>query len=251
MKELKLLNIFEEIREKNWVKGVNNSTNSIGLTFEHLLNKKPDSSFLPDYKGLEIKCTQRYSRFPITLFSIAFDGPNLYEMNNLLEKYGIADKEYNDRKLLMGFLKINQKVLMNDKYYFELKIDYEKEILYINIYDEYFNFLEQGPYINFCTLQSRLQIKLTNMIVVYASKKEIENDKYFRYYKIEFYKLKDFYTFLKLLENDIIKVNLVGRIARSGNEESRQKNKNLVFSIPKDDISLLFNRYISYDTDEM
>ena len=69
-----------------WIKGINNSTNSVGLTFESLINKIPDSMYFPDYYGIEIKCSQRFSRYPLNLFSLSFDGPELYEMNRLLKK---------------------------------------------------------------------------------------------------------------------------------------------------------------------
>lgn len=57
-----LLKEFKIIVDKKWVKGVNNLTSAAGLTFEKLLGKKPDSLYLPDYYGIEIKTTQRYSR---------------------------------------------------------------------------------------------------------------------------------------------------------------------------------------------
>jgi len=81
-----LIENFKDISKLKWIKGINNFTNSAGLTFESLLNKNADSMFFPDYQGIEIKCTQRYSRYPITLFSKSFDGPLLYQMNEILKK---------------------------------------------------------------------------------------------------------------------------------------------------------------------
>lgn len=113
---------FKKIASKKWIKGINNSTNSVGLTFESLLGKNSDSLYFPDYKGIEIKCSQRYSRYPIKLFSLSFDGPNLYEMNRLLESYGISDEIYKERKKLQGQIKINEYERINNNY-FKLKID--------------------------------------------------------------------------------------------------------------------------------
>lgn len=45
---------FIEITKKGWVKGVNNMTNSLGLTFEGLLGKNPDSMYFVDYFEIEI-----------------------------------------------------------------------------------------------------------------------------------------------------------------------------------------------------
>lgn len=44
--------------------------------------------FFPDYYGTEIKCTTRFSGYLISLFLKSFDGPLLYEMSRILEKYG-------------------------------------------------------------------------------------------------------------------------------------------------------------------
>ena len=83
---------FKEINERGYAKGINNNLfNSCGLTFEYLIWKQSDSMFFPDYRDIEIKCKQRYSRHDINLFSLSFDGPDIYESNYINEKYGIFD----------------------------------------------------------------------------------------------------------------------------------------------------------------
>lgn len=61
------------------------------------------------------------------------------------------------------------------------------------------------------------------------------------------YELKSFETFLKLLNKNIIKVEIVGRVSRSGSEKGRQRNKNLVFKLPKENITYLFNEILILD----
>lgn len=239
---------FKKIASKKWIKGINNSTNSVGLTFESLLGKNPDSFYFPDYKGIEIKCSQRYSRYPIKLFSLSFDGPNLYEMNRLLESYGISDEIYKERKQLQGQIKINEYERINNNY-FKLKIDKANQKIIISIYDLNKKLIEEKTYINFETIKSRLKIKLSNLAMIYASKKIIDKNLYFRYYLITIYKLKSFDIFLNLLEKDYIKVEIIGRVARSGVEKGRQRNKNLVFSLPKEQLDLLFEKQIEYNND--
>ena len=92
--------------------------------------------YFPDYQGIEIKCTQRYSGYPINLFSLAFDGPALYQMNEILNKYGKQDVIYRDKKILMATLSTLDKVLVNNKYYFKLDVSVEEEKLYLEIYDK-------------------------------------------------------------------------------------------------------------------
>lgn len=246
--EQQLIKKFIEISDKKWIKGINNITNSVGLTFENQLNKNPDSMYFPDYYGIEIKCSQRFSRYPINLFSLAFDGPNLYEMNRILQTYGKNDVIYRDKKQLQGTIYVNEYNQINNNY-FKIKIDRETKQIILSIYDLNYNLLEEKAYIDFETIKSRLELKLSKLAIVYASKKTIDNNLYFRYYLITLYKLKSFETFIKLLEKDYIKVELIGRVSRSGIEKGRQRNKNLVFSIEKENIKLLFDKIYEYNSD--
>lgn len=244
-----LINEFAKISRKRWIKGINNTTNGVGLTFENQIGKQADSMFFPDYKGIEIKCTQRFSRYPITLFSTSFDGPSFYEMNRLLQKYGKQDKTYNNKKTLIKNLKYNQKVLVNDKYYFKLKVDKKSEKIYLEIYDINNNLLENESYIDFKTIKVKLETKLSTLALIYASKKTENGNNYFRYYKIDVFELISFDTFIELIEQNKIITTIMGRISRSGTEEGRQRNKNIVFQIPKENIELLFNKIISKNMD--
>lgn len=244
-----LLEKFKKISKSGWIKGINNYTNSAGLTFESLLNKKTDSMFFPDYQGIEIKTTQRFSRYPITLFSKSFDGPSLYQMNEILKKYGKSDIIYKDKKILNCNLSCNRKTLINGKYYFRINISENDKKIYLEVYDVFDKLIEKDAFVNFETLKTHLELKLSTLALIYASKKNIENIPYFRYYKIIIYKLLSFDKFIELLKNDIIIVEIVGRISRSGVEIGRQRNKNLVFKISKENINKLFKTIKIYDAD--
>lgn len=95
---------FLKLNEKGYVESISKEKNSCGLTLEHLLGKEPDSMFFPDYNGVELKTTTRFSGYNINL-------------------------------------KLNQKVLVNGKYYFELKIDYNDKKIFIKTYDINMNFI--------------------------------------------------------------------------------------------------------------
>lgn len=243
-----LIQKFKEINQSGYIKGINNNLfNSAGLTLESLLKKQPDNIYFPDFKDIEIKTTQRFSRYPITLFSSSFDGPSLYEANYLLENYGKTDICIQGKKNLVINLYANKKVAINENYSFELIVDYQNKRIMINIYDKENHLIEKRAFIDFQTLETRLQIKLHNLAVVYASKKVINNDLYFRYYKINCYTFKGVDTFIKLIEKRKIKITLMLRIAKSGKDIGKNKNKNMVFAINKDDLSLLFNEIYCYE----
>ena len=235
-----LIKEFSIISNKRWIKAISNHNNAVGLTFENELNKKPDSLFFPDYYGIEIKCTQRYSRYPIALFSQSLDGPSLYEINRLLTLYGKTDEIFKDRKILMANLKYNEKVIINDKYKFMVTLDDTNKKMYFEVYDLNDKLLEKESYINYDTLKLKLETKLYNLAIVYASKKIDNNIKYFRYYKMQIYKLHSFDKFIELIKNKTIIITILCRVSRSGLEIGRQRNKNIMFSINKKDIDKLF-----------
>ena len=133
----------------------------------------------------------------------------------------------------------------------ELKLNYEKEKLFLFVYDLYGNLIERDAFINFDSLRSHLKIKLSSLALIYASKKRIECVDYFRYYKMIIYELKSFDVFLKLLEKNIVKVSIACRVSRSGIREGEQRNKNLVFKIPKENINDLFDEIMTFDIDKM
>lgn len=136
-----------------------------------------------------------------------------------------------------------------NNYYFKLKIYKTLEKIFLEVYDFNYQLLESDVYIDFRTIKLRLELKFSKMALVYASKKVINNDLYFRYYQKVIYYLKSFEKFLYLLERDYIKVSLLGRVSRSGVEEGRQRNKNLIFYLPKKNIEYLFNKIFEYNGD--
>lgn len=243
-----LVEKFKKISYMEYVKGVNsNLFNSCGLTFEKLIGKEADSMFLPDYHGIEIKCKQRYSMYDICLFSIAFDGPFLFESSYLLEKYGIVNKNYNGKKDLFVNLEPNKLIKVGDNYYFEMKIDDRRKCIYINIYDDNYNIVEKRGFLDYESIEKRLNTKLNKLALVRASKKEIDGELCFRYYKIQCFILKSFDVFLELLKCGVVKASIVLRFAKSGMHLGKNKNKGLSFLINQDDLTKLFYKVYEYE----
>ncbi len=133
---------FEVIASKGYIKGVNQSTNSISLTLEKELGKKADSMFWADYEGIEIKCKSRFSKFPICLFTQAFDGPYLYETNMILMRYGKTNYQFPNRKQLLTDLSC-QNLNSYNNHYFQLKVDEEKEQRLLQVYNNKFELIEE------------------------------------------------------------------------------------------------------------
>lgn len=245
--ENNILTEFKKIANKGWIKSVSNSTGSIGITFEKELGNKENSSFLPDYQGIEIKCSSMYARYPITLFTSALDGPSNAELIRITEKYGYNDNIYKDKKILYLFLNCKTKYKAKSKYYFQLELNHKEEKLYLLVYDINNNLIEKISYINFSTIYKHLNIKLKKLALIYGKQTNKNNEKYFKYYKINIYHLKDFKTFLNLIENNTICISLISRINKSKSNGGKYKNKNLIFAIKRENIELLFDKIYSYE----
>ena len=172
--EQEFIEKFHEIANKGWIKSISKSWSSVGLTFEKELNKSPDSLYFPDYYGVEIKCTNRYSRYPLFLFTIAFDGPTFPEINRLIEKYGYPDKDFTDKKVLFEKLFFKTKTLVNNQYQFQLKFDESNQKIYLCVYDLQDKLIEKETYIYLDSIKDHLMTKLNSLAVIYASKKKKE-----------------------------------------------------------------------------
>ena len=98
-------------------------------------------------------------------------------------------------------------------------------------------------------MKNHLLIKLSNLVVIYASKIEINGCNHFRYYAINFFKIKGFETFIDLITKRIITLNLECRVSLS-KDYGKQKNKGIEFKIQKDKIDMLFERILDYDADK-
>ena len=54
-----------------------------------------------------------------------------------------------------------------------------------------------------------------------------------------------------MIKANLLTIKIVGRLARSGTQEGKQKNKNLAFYLSKDNINELFSLVKTIDTDKI
>ena len=244
-----LLKQFKIISKKRWIKGISNGHGNVGLTFENELGKKIDTNYTPDYNNIELKCTTRFSRFPVSLFSVAFDGPSDNEIIRLNETYGSYDSEFTDKKTLIRKIRVGELSLLNNNYYLSASIENNK--LYLCVYDLNLNLIEKEAFVYLNTIKQHLLNKLNNLAIIKASKIKNNNLEYFRYYELSFYTLKNYNTFINLLKEGVIEISLISRISKSGETAGKYHNKNLVFQIKKDFIENLFDKIYYFNHDNI
>ena len=237
----RLLVEFERIKQKGWIKSNSKSSGAIGVTFEKELGLVENHSFYPDFNNIEIKCVSKKTMYPLTLFSLCFDGPGTRELNRIVDLYGYPDKVFKNKNVLSAYLSCKQSKLVNNKY-FKLEIDRNNKKIYLAIYEKNNILLDKISYINFATIQNRLTTKISNLAFIYGESRFESGTFYFKYSDILLYTLKDFNTFLDLLENDDISTSIGYRINKGSLHYGKPSSKNIVFTIPYSNINKLFSK---------
>ena len=234
---------FEKISKKGYIKGIYNNFASIGRTFENELNLPRNIMEIPDYNGVEIKTRRTYSKSYITLFNAVPDGERKNEIERLKNTYGYPCKRDRRYKVLYANAYGNIKNFGGIKYQYKLDVDRQNKKIYLCIYDRYDNLLEREVYWSFIYLESKIILKLQTLAIVNAWTKEIDGWNYFRYHKIDFYLLKDFETFLNLIEKGIIRVTFKVDIHFDKNHYGQTYDHGCGFAIKEENITKLYTKY--------
>ena len=231
---------FERISQKGYIKGIYNSSSSIGRTFENELNLPRNKECVPDYKGIEIKTRRTYIKSSISLFTAVPDNEGKYEIQRLKDTYGYPYK--NDKKFKVLYCDVygNKLSFGGVKYQYMLEINKKDKKVYLGIYDYRGKLIEKRIYWSFEYLKNKLITKLTYLALIntYTTKKDGWN--YFKYYKIEFYKLISFDKFIELLENGIIKITFKIGIYLDERNYGKIYDHGCGFSIKEKNINKLF-----------
>ncbi len=246
IKEILLLNKkFNEVKKMGWVKSLRNGTTGIGYTFETLLGKKEDRSSNPDYYGIEIKTMKYFSKKKIHLFNLTPNSSPLI-IKKIMEKFGYPDKDFPEYKVFHVSFKVNKlKRLKNE--IIKLNVNNEKKVIELIELGNNFDFEKVFLSWSFESIKNVLNLKLSTLAVVKACYKKIENEDYFFYNKINFYRIRSFDNFINLLNNGIIDVNFKIGIKKNSENLGEISDKGTDFSIMEKDINLLFQEIKCFD----
>lgn len=238
---VELKNKFDKIHNKGWIESKRNGYTGIGYTFEEEIGKNEDCLPLYDYKDIEIKVHNKKSTYPIHLFNAAPDGDEIYPIKRIVDTLGYPDKLLPKYKVFNT--SASGKKFTNIGYYkrIKLKVDYEKQKIFLialnNNNDSY------GLKISwsFDLIRDRIKNKIKKIAVVDADIKKIDGKDYFKYNKINFYTIKDFKTFIKLIDEGVIIITFkIGRF-RSGPREGEIHDRGTDFSISINNINKLYD----------
>lgn len=124
-----------------------------------------------------------------------------------------------------------------------LKVSRESKKIALAIYDKD-EYLVDGStaYWTFDYLKEKLETKLKLLAVVVASRKFVDGIEYFHYLTIRYYQLKNFETFIRLVEKGIVSVCIKISVYRSGEKRGMIDDKGISFRIRYEDLDKLFAR---------
>lgn len=233
---------FERIRRKGYIKGICNNYSAIGRTFENELNLPENPFSTPDYYGIEIKTRREHSKSHITLFNAVPDGENLFEIERIKETYGYPYKKDRNYKVLYVEAYGNKLNFAGIKYQYKIAVDRRQKKVYLCIFDKYTNLIEKKVFWSFDYLNEKLTRKLKFLAIVNAWTNKINDWNYFKYYKMDIYILKDFDTFINLIEDGTIKIVLKIDIYTNEKNYGKTFDHGCGFTIAKPNITKLFDK---------
>lgn len=214
---LVLKNEFKRIKRMGLIEPLRKGSTGLGYTFETLLNKKEDQECLPDFRGIELKTKLGYSKSPLTLFTFAPKRFKETATNYIFEKYSYP--KYNDKNTLEFKRDVySKKLIKRFNYEFKLSVDYfDQQIVMKSYYNG--KFVEDVCYWDFKTLEKKLKVKLSKLAIIYAYPYKKDNKLYYKYLKMNTYKLRGFFEFLQLIQQDkiFVKIGLQNKIEKDGN----------------------------------
>ena len=233
---------FNRIRNLGWIKTMRLGNTGVGYTFESLLNIKENNLPVPDYNGIEIKTMRIFSKNTIHLFNASPDGDYLFPIRRILDKLGYPCKENKELKIFMSAVKGDAFSYIGFSKKVKLEVDRNYKKINLIAYDYHNNNLDINVSWSFDLLKKKLYIKNRYMAIIKA-KRIIENGiEYFHYVHIDFYKIKDFNKFLKLIEDGIITITFKINVYKSGEKFGQLDNHGTDFSINEKNIEMLYSK---------
>lgn len=204
---LEIVEKFNLIKRKGYIKSIYNDCGAAGKMFETLLDKKLDNKRLPDFKSIEIKTITNSSKYPITLFSClpVKEGYTSSEtIEYLLNNYGYNKKE--NCKCLMINVKDGKIKYCKNGFGFMIKVSHKWKKIYLCIF--YKNrIFDTSIYWSFEEIYNIFSEKLKQLVCIKYTQNITHSDKMFYYYRINCYILKTFNDVILAIKDGIITIN--------------------------------------------
>lgn len=233
---------LSEIKSMGWIPYEQNNYGNVGLKLEKLLKINSENFEIPDYKNeIEIKTKVSKKESKISLFNATPDS-YLFEIKRIHKLYSYADKNNSDYKILNQEIASNKMVKIKDDVYFCLNVNRERKLVQLMVYNNNGNLIDNQTSWSFELLKNKLERKLKFLCYVEADKFYINGKNYVKYKTDNYYVLKDFNTFIDLIDNGIISFRFKIGVFKKGSRKGRIHDHGTSITIDKQNLDLLFNK---------
>ena len=233
---------FNQIRDIGWIKERCKGKCSCAYTFKQILRKKEDNFPVTDYHSIEIKVMNDHTKTNLHLFNLIPDGDYLFPIDRLLYEIGCPVKENKNWRVLYKTFNAKDytKLIYGKKAI--INVDYENRKVELLVYNHKNENTDIGITWSFDYIKERLLLKLKYLAFIRASSCIICGEGYYHYHKIDFYKLKDFDTFINLINLGIIEITFKIGVHRSGSKYGKVYDHGTDFSIKVSNLELLYDK---------
>lgn len=234
---------FNEIKSQGWIECEGKGNGVCGLLFETLMGVEKNELEIPDFHGFELKTKNIGSKENyISLFNAVPAGPHFHEIERLRELYGYPDATLAQYKVLNVSLYANtfSKCLAN--FYFKLHVNRKQKKIFLLVYDSKKKLIENFVYWDFDIIEEKLYRKLKKLAFISVNKKVLNHKRLVWFSKIDFYKIKNFDTFLYLMEKGVIRICLKISVYKDENRLGKTHDRGTSFCIKHENLEKLYNK---------
>lgn len=207
---------LNNISNTGWIKGINNNSNSSGLTLENMLGIRANFSKKSDFGDIELKCKTdnncKYNKLTLLTINL-FQFGKIYPISRFIYTYG----KTNDNCISFCHqLRANKYIEVKSGVYMKLFVYYLEKKVFINIYDCFEKKHKYLEVINFEDLIERVNLKIKNLAYINVKKKKINNINYYHYYNHTFYCIKNANQLIWLMNKGYVYLSFNYKIDEAG-----------------------------------
>ena len=239
LSESNLLANLIPIVSKCPIKSISKNNNEFGLMIEKMLNISSNELPVADYNGIELKCRKNNSLYSLKLFTSNFESDNLYELEYIFNK---LSTRYNSKRTFYHSFFANKYSYINSKVLSKLEIDYKNKKINLCFFDNDKNVINSSCFWSFDLIKRRINIKLNHLCIICYKTIYRSSGKYYQIENINFYSIKDFDTFIQLINDGIIFISSSISTEEKKNGETGIHNHGIGFCIDFNNIQKLFNQ---------
>lgn len=241
-----LVTNFNRISQKGWFLKKSFDDGEVGNKFESLLGKSTDNLQVPDFYGIELK-TKKINSYDnyITLFNAVPYGKDFFEIDRLKKEYGYPDSDLKDCNVLNGDIFCKTKNRIGVKFYFQSQIDNINQRINLLIYNRFGKLIDNCTFWPFEIIKEKIYFKVQYLAIINVRTKFEKGRQYYKYENIEIFKVKDFESFIKAIQNDYIRIQLKIGVFKSGKRFGQTHDRGTGFQINQKYINYVYDKIYS------